>query len=317
MVQPETKKVTLIGAPTDVGAGARGGSMGPEALRVAGLERAISTMGYEVRDAGDLTGPRNPEAPPVDGYRHFAEVLAWCEAVRDGVYGALTAGTLPILMGGDHCLAIGSVAGVARWCSDRGIPLSIIWLDAHADFNSPDTTPSGNIHGMPTAFICGHGDSRLNSIGPAVPMADSSRIVQVGIRSVDALEKVSLNESGVTVFDMRKIDELGMREVMERTLEIAGRDGGHVHVTFDVDFLDPQIAPGVATTVPGGPTYREAQLCMEMIHDSGLMGSLDILELNTAYDHQNRTARVAVELVESLFGQQTLARKGDDRRYLK
>lgn len=317
MVQPDTKTVTLIGAPTDVGAGARGGSMGPEALRVAGIARAVSRMGFDVRDAGDVQGPLNPDAPPVDGYRHFGEVLAWCTAVRDGVYKALTEDTLPILMGGDHCLAIGSVAGVARWCSDRDIPLSVIWLDAHADFNSPDTTPSGNIHGMPVAFICGHGEPRLNSIGPSVPMLDSSRIVQVGIRSVDALEKLALNESEVTVFDMRKIDEMGMREVMEKTLEIASRDGGHVHVSFDVDFLDPPIAPGVATTVPGGPTYREAQLCMEMIHDSGLMGSLDIFEINPAYDHQNRTAKLAVELVESLFGQQTLARKGDDRRYLK
>ncbi len=317
MAQPETKTVTLIGAPTDVGAGARGGSMGPEALRVAGIARAISRLGFTVQDAGDVAGPPNPEEEPRDGYRNFDEVLAWCTGLRDAVYDALSAETMPLTMGGDHCLAIGSVAGVARWCAEHDVPLSVIWLDAHADFNGPETTPSGNIHGMPAAFLCGMGEPRLAGIGPAVPILDPARLVQIGIRSVDALEKLRLNDHAVEVFDMRRIDEMGMRDVMNRALEIAGRDGGHVHVTFDVDFLDPSIAPGVATTVPGGPTYREAQLCMEMIHDAGLMGSLDVFELNPAYDIQNQTAAIAVELVESLFGQQTLARKGDDRRYLK
>ncbi len=303
------RPIAVIGAPTDVGAGHRGGSMGPEALRVAGLVTSLEHMGLSVRDEGNLSGPVNPGAPPVDGYRHLAEVKAWCELVRDAVYGVLREGAFPLLLGGDHCLAIGSLAAVARQCAEQDRPLWLLWLDAHADFNTPESTPSGNVHGMPVAFITGHGHPDLAGIGHAVPMLESSRIIQVGIRSVDAVEKRKVNASDMTVYDMRRIDELGMRAVMTAALEAIARTGGHLHVSFDVDFLDPTIAPGVGTTVPGGPTYREAQLCMEMIYDSGLMGSLDVMELNPAWDTRNQTAKLAVELVESLFGEQILARK--------
>lgn len=302
------RNIALIGAPTDIGAGHRGGSMGPEALRVAGIEAALRRLGNEVIDRGNLSGPANPEAAPVKGYRHLDETADWCGTVRDAVYAALTDGLLPILLGGDHSLAIGSIAGVARHCAEQGSPLSVLWLDAHADFNTPDTTPSGNIHGMPVAVVAGQGPPALTSLGHTSPMLDASHIIQLGIRSVDRVEKQLVVQSGLEVHDMRRIDENGMRRTMDHVLERLARIGGHLHVSFDVDFLDPSIAPGVGTTVPGGPTYREAQLCMEMVYDSGLMRSLDIMELNPAYDDRNKTAELVIELVESLFGEQILSR---------
>ncbi len=232
----------------------------------------------------------------------------WCEAVRDAVSAALDDGLLPVLLGGDHCLAIGSIAAVARHCAARETLLSVLWLDAHADFNTPQTSPSGNIHGMPVAVVAGQGPEPLTALGHARPMLDPARIHQVGIRSVDHVEKRMVVESGVEVHDMRRIDENGMRKTMDEVLTRVAAVGGHLHVSFDVDFLDPAIAPGVGTTVPGGPTYREAQLCMVMIYVSGLMRSLDIMELNPAYDLHNKTAALVVELVESLFGEQILSR---------
>ena len=311
------QRISLIGAPTDVGAGRRGASMGPEALRVAGLKAALERLNRKVIDRGNLGGPINPEAPRVDGYRHLAEVTAWCRAVHDAVYSALVDGDVPILMGGDHSLAIGSIAAVARYCAERDIVPTVLWLDAHADYNDASSSPTGNLHGMPVGIITGIGPRELVELGPSVPIVSADRIVQIGIRSVDEIEKKLVVDSGMLVYDMRTIDEITMRVAVERALEHVARRGGHLHVTFDVDFLDPTIAPGVPTTVPGGPTYREAQLCMEMIHDSGLMKSLDIMELNPAFDDRNRTAELAVELVESLFGQQILARRGSgpDTKY--
>lgn len=308
--------MALIGAPTDVGAGRRGASMGPEALRVAGLVSALERLHVEVRDYGNLSGPPNLDRPREGGYRHLGEVTAWCAAVRDRTLEALEAGEMPIVLGGDHSLAIGSIAAVARQATKSGKPLTVLWLDAHADFNVDETSPTGNIHGMPVAVIAGHGPEELLALGHRRPMVSAERIIQVGVRSVDAIEKKLVVDGGLVVYDMRQIDELGMRAVTERALSAAARHGGHLHVSFDVDFLDPSIAPGVPTTVPGGPTYREAQLVMEMIHDSGLMGSLDIMELNPAFDVHNRTATLAVELVESLFGEQILARApGRSGRY--
>ena len=310
MTEPAKKQpsIDLIGAPTDIGADHRGGSMGPEALRVAGLQEALERLGYTVVDRGNLTGPVNPNRGPVDGYRHLEETALWCEQARDAVRSALDNGRMPILVGGDHSLAIGSIAGVAAHCAGAGKPLSILWLDAHADFNTAETSPTGNIHGMPLAIVAGRGPERLTKLGPAVPMLEPSRVVQIGVRSVDAMEKTMVVASGMEVLDMRRIDEIRMRETMNIALKKLAALGGHVHVSFDVDFLDPSIAPGVDTAVPGGPTYREAQLCMEMIHDCGLMASLDLMELNPAYDIKNKTAELLVDLVESLFGEQILAR---------
>ena len=305
---PKSAPVALIGAPTDVGAGRRGASMGPEALRVAGLDKALRRLGRTVVDRGNVAGPGNPEKPRAGDYRHLAEVTAWCRGVHDAVHASLDAGEIPVLMGGDHSLAIGSVAAVARYCAARQKPFAMLWLDAHADFNVASSSPSGNLHGMPVSVIAGHGPRELVSLSGATPILAADRIVQIGIRSVDAVEKKLVVDSGMVVYDMRRIDELRMRTVMEQALAYVGGENAHLHVSFDVDFLDPAIAPGVPSTVPGGPTYREAQLCMEMIYDSGLMRSLDVMELNPAYDEGNRTAELAVELVESLFGLQILAR---------
>lgn len=302
--------VGLIGAPTDVGAGERGASMGPEALRVAGIAEALRAQGVAVHDAGNLAGPPNPWQPPVDGFRHLPEVVAWNRAVHTAVLAELQAGRLPVLMGGDHCLAMGSISAVARHCADRGAPLRVLWFDAHADFNTAALTPSGNLHGMPVASLCGDGPPELVALGgfsAAHPALRPQDLRQVGIRSVDAGEKQLVHSAGIEVFDMRYIDEHGMRATMDRAL--AGMaPGTHLHVSLDVDFLDPEIAPGVATTIRGGPTYREAQLCMEMVADTGRMASLDIVEINPAFDTHNRTAELAVDLVESLFGKSTLMR---------
>ncbi|PVY79487.1 arginase [Cupriavidus alkaliphilus] len=301
------KPVTLIGAPTDIGAGTRGASMGPEALRVAGLAQALSRNKLQVEDAGNLDGPANPWQPPRDGLRHLDEVLAWNRAVYDACLGTLQAGRLPLLMGGDHCLAIGSISAAARHCRDTGKTLMVLWLDAHADANIGTTTPTGNMHGMPVACLCGDGPAPLTTLAGAAPAVQRSAIRQIGIRSVDAEEKRRLHELHLAVYDMRYIDENGMRHTMQQAL--AGIDAQtHLHVSFDVDFLDCVIAPGVGTTVPGGPTYRETQLCMEMIADTGQLASLDVMELNPACDVRNQTAQLAVDLVESLFGKSTLWR---------
>ncbi len=302
-----SKKVTLIGVPTDIGAGHRGASMGPDALRIAGLGEALAARGIDVADRGNLPGPRNPWLPPVDGYRHLDEVVAWNRAVMDAVGSELRDGRLPIMLGGDHCLGIGSITAVARHCRDAGKQLRVLWLDAHADFNTHEVTPSGNLHGMPVACLCGIGPDPLVRLGGDAPALRPAQVRQVGIRSVDEGEKRLVKQHGLDVYDMRYIDEVGMKRTMEEAL--AGVDANtHLHVSFDVDFLDPSIAPGVGTTVPGGPNYREAQLVMEMIADSGRLGSLDIVELNPLLDNRNETARVSVELVESLFGKSTLMR---------
>ncbi len=300
--------ISLVGAPTDIGAGARGASMGPEALRVADIATVLRSHNLEVIDRGNVSGPANPWLPPVDGYRHLHEVVAWNRAVHDAIHAELTEGRFPILLGGDHCLGIGSISAVARHCRAHNKKLRVLWLDAHADFNTSGHTPSGNIHGMPVSCLCGYGPPELTGIGGVTPAISPKVIRQIGIRSVDPGEKKLVQQAGLEVYDMRYIDEMGMRHAMEMALATIDPQT-HLHVSFDVDFLDADVAPGVGTTVKGGPTYREAQLCMEMIADSGAMASLDVMELNPALDVRNRTAEVAVDLVESLFGKSTLMRK--------
>jgi len=299
--------VSLIGAPTDVGAGHRGARLGPEALRIAGLGEALVGRGVDVIDRGNLDGPRNPWQKPVEGYRHLPEVVEWNRVVMEAVLAELRGGRMPVLLGGDHCLGLGSITAVARHCREAGLKLRVLWLDAHADFNTSDVTPSGNVHGMPVACLCGLGPRELTHLGGDAPAIRPEVLRQIGIRSVDEGEKRLVKEHGLDVYDMRYIDEVGMRRAMEEALEGVD-ENTHLHVSFDVDFLDPSIAPGVGTTVPGGPNYREAQLVMEMIADSGRLGSLDIVELNPIIDKRNRTARLAVDLVESLFGKSTLMR---------
>src|SRR5258707_5501741 len=282
--------------------------MGPEALRVAGLTAALRERELEVLDLGNLNGPGNPWQPPQDGYRHLPQVVGWTHLVHEAVYAQLQQERLPVLLGGDHCLSVGSISAVARRCREQRRKLRVLWVDAHADFNTSELSPSGNVHGMPLACLCGFGPPELTGLGAVSPAIQPSWVRQVGIRSVDSGEKRFVHEQGLEVFDMRCVDEMGVRQVMD--LALADLDANtHLHVSFDVDFLDPEIAPGVGTTVPGGPSYREAQLCMEMIADTGLLGSLDVVELNPSLDVRNRTAMVAVDLVASLFGKSTLMRR--------
>ena len=309
---PAPGGVSLIGVPTDVGAGTLGARMGPDALRVAGLAQAIAQFGVDVKDLGNLDGPANPWQDAVDGFRHLPEVVKWNQLLHDAMYAELKAGRLPIMLGGDHCLGIGSISAVAKHCRDTGKKLRVLWFDAHADFNTATLTPSGNIHGMPVACLCGHGPQSLIEIGGHIPAINAKDIRQIGIRSVDEGEKRMVHDMGIEVFDMRYIDELGMRHAMEMALALVDANT-HLHVSLDVDFLDPAIAPGVGTTVRGGPTYREAQLCMEMIADTGRLASLDLVELNPALDVRNQTAELAVDLIESLFGKSTLMRKNGAR----
>jgi arginase len=301
------KTVFLIGAPTDVGASVRGAGMGPDALRVAGLVEKLRSHKLNVQDQGNLAGPPNPGAAPSGGLRHLDEVVAWNRSVFGAVTQALGAGQVPLVMGGDHCLAIGSISAVAAWCRQERKHLRVIWLDAHTDVNTEAISPSGNLHGMPVACLLGHGPRALVGWSGQRATIAPEDIDFIGIRSVDADEKQAIRLLGLQVFDMRHIDEHGMRNTMTEALH--GIDEGtHLHVSFDLDCLDPLDAPGVGTGVPGGPTYREMQLCMEMIADTGQLGSLDVVEINPALDVRNRTAELAVDFVQSLFGASTLAR---------
>jgi arginase len=308
MMTSATRTASLIGAPTDIGASDRGASMGPEALRVAGIHAALTQLGLDVVDCGNVSGPPNPGLVKTNGYRNLAQVTAWNHEVHDAVYRELAERRLPILLGGDHSLSIGSISAIARHCRDTGKKLRVLWLDAHTDFNTRELSPSGSLHGMPVSCLCGFGPRELLQIGGVSPAISPRWVRQVGIRSVDAGERRFVHEQNLDVADMRYIDEIGIRKVMEHALLGVDADT-HLHVSFDVDFLDPEIAPGVGTTVAGGLSYREAQLCMEMVADTGRMASLDIMELNPALDVRNKTAVLAVDLVESLFGKSTLMRK--------
>ncbi len=300
--------VSLIGAPTDIGASVRGASMGPEAMRVAGLQAALEQRGLRVLDQGNLAGPANPDQQAQGGYRHLGQVIAWNRRLHEAVLAELRQDRLPLLLGGDHCLAIGSISAVARHWREQGRRLRVLWLDAHADCNTNELTPSGNLHGMPVACLCGLGPAELTRLGGGdAPALQPQQLRQLGIRSVDPGEKRLVHELGLEVYDMRYIDEHGMRHAMQQALLGVDADT-HLHLSLDLDFLDPEIAPGVGTPVRGGPSYREAQLCMEMIADSGRLSSLDLMELNPALDERNRSARLAVDLVESLFGKSTLMR---------
>lgn len=295
-------KAVLIGAPTDIGSAAPGCSMGPQALRVAGMASALSALGVQVEDSGDLSGPPNPWLPwSGSGWRNPSEALSWCQKVHDATYGALLSGSIPILMGGDHCLAAGSVAAAARHCRLNKRRLVVLWLDAHADFNTEETTPTGNMHGMPGSCLAGAGPAPMSRLAGFTPAIEPSQLRLVGVRSVDPGEGELARKMGVFVRDTRSIDETGMRHAMREALSALGPEG-YLHVSFDADFLDPSVAPGVGVSEPGGATYREAQLCMEMAFDTGMLGSVDIVEINPARDVRNQTAKVCVELAASLFG---------------
>lgn len=300
------RPVSVFGVPTDIGASRRGASMGPEALRVAGFVEAIAARGVDVQDLGDVAGPRNPVSGPVDGYRHLDEVAAWNRAVFDASERVLAAGRMPIMLGGDHCLAIGSIAAVAAHCRQAGRKLRVLWLDAHADFNTREITPSGNIHGMPVACLLGKGPEELTAIGYPGAKLDASRVVQIGLRDLDEVERRDLRDSGIHAFTMEDIDRRGMATIVEQAVEIVMHGTDHVHVSFDVDSVDPQVAPGTGTRKIGGLTYREAHLAMEIIAESGRLKSMEMVEVNPILDMQNQTAELAVGLIASALGKKIL-----------
>lgn len=306
-VKPDQlSRIAVLGAPIDLGASQRGTLMGPAALRTAGLLTLLESLGFNVTDHGDLCidGMADLADAPPKKTNHYREIQRWTRALSMRGYEIARSGAVPIFLGGDHSLSMGSVNAMARYWREVGRELFVLWLDAHADYNTPATTLTANMHGMAAAFLCGEGgldgllgEELRSPIGP-------DRLKLFGTRSIDKLEKELLRERSVSVADMRKIDEFGVGVLIRRFIDkVCARDGV-LHVSFDVDFLDPAVAPGVGTTVPGGATYREAHLVMEMLHDSGLVRSVDIVELNPFLDERGRTARAAVELIGSLFGQQ-------------
>jgi len=305
IVETSLSRVAMIGVPLEIGASQRGTLMGPAALRTAGLLTVLTALGLEVTDHGDLgiADVAELQDPPPDNARHYREIQRWVRALSRRSYELARSGAVPIFLGGDHTLSMGSVNGVARHWQEAGRELFILWLDAHADYNTPATTLSANMHGMSAAFLCAEpgldgllGDDLRASINP-------DRLELFGIRSLDKAETALLRDRGISIADMRAIDEFGVGVLIRRVIDKVRSCNGVLHVSFDVDFLDPGLAPGVGTTVPGGATYREAHLVMEMLHDSGLVRSVDIVELNPFLDERGRTARTAVELIGSLFGQ--------------
>lgn len=307
MMSPQTQnRIALLGAPVEVGASQRGTLMGPAALRTAGLGALLQELGFEVEDHGDLAPPDGhplQDTPP-ENARHYSAIQRWIEALSARAYQLARSGAVPIFLGGDHSLSMGSVNGVARHWQEAGRELFVLWLDAHADYNTPATTISGNMHGMSAAFLCGEpGLDRLLGNEPRASIRPD-QLDLFGIRSIDKREKELVRERGIAVADMRQIDEFGVGVLIRRVIDRVNAVNGVLHVSFDVDFLDPALAPGVGTMVSGGATYREAHLIMELLHDSGVVGSLDVVELNPFLDERGRTARVMVELIGSLFGQQ-------------
>jgi arginase len=302
----EAKKIAVLGAPIEIGASQRGTLMGPAALRTAGLVTLLDGLGFAVEDHGDLSvaGVAVLDDAVPDNVKHYREIQRWIHTISAQAYGLARSGAIPIFLGGDHSLSMGSVNGVARHCRESGRELFVMWLDAHADYNTPATTITGNMHGMSAAFLCG--EEGLDGLLGSEPRAsiDSSRLELFGTRSIDKAEKDLLRLRRVSVADMRQIDEFGVSVLIRRVIDKVKAVDGVLHVSFDVDFLDPDVAPGVGTTVPGGGTYREAHMIMELLHDSGIVRSLDIVELNPFLDDRGRTARSVVELIGSLFGQQ-------------
>lgn len=301
------KKIRVIGTPLDLGASRRGVDMGPSAVRVAGLEARLEAIGHEVEDAGNVAvaipeqkKEGNPHA------KYLKEITATCTKEAELVIKTLEAGRVPVVLGGDHSIAAGTVSGVAEFFRRRNERIGLVWIDAHADINTPETSPSGNVHGMPLAAILGLGPPELANIFNFAPKVAPENCVIVGVRDIDQTEKDNVRHAGIDVFTMRDIDERGMRTVIEEALRIAGRDTAGYHISLDMDWIDPEDAPGVGTPVRGGATYREGHLAMEIIADHGRMTSFEVVEVNPVIDEHNRTANLAVELTLSAFGKKIL-----------
>jgi arginase len=304
MTPPAPRRpVQIIGVPLDLGGGRRGVDMGPSALRIAGLGERLAAMGYAVTDRGDLAAPIPETRTARDPHKKYIrEIARVCQRLYHQVRQAHADGALPIVLGGDHSLAAGSVGATADVLAGRGAPLGLIWVDAHGDMNTPATTTSGNVHGMPLAALLGSEPAELAQLGGRSPKVDASQTVLIGVRNLDDLEKQRIRDARVHLFTMKDIDRDGIATVMERALALAGAGTGGIHVSFDLDVCDPSIAPGVGTPVKGGLDYREAHMVMEMVADSGRLVGLDLVEVNPILDVQNQTATLAAELALSAMG---------------
>ena len=301
------EKIRIIGVPMDLGASRRGVDMGPSALRVAGLQSRLKQLGRQVEDVGNVSVPQPEEQPYGEKKaRYLDEISQTCKGLAEMVRKTLDEDMVPLVLGGDHSIAIGTVAGAAAHFNKKGKRIGVIWLDAHGDMNTPESSPSGNVHGMPLATIMGYGPPELTDLAGVKPMIEPRNVALVGIRELDSKERRFAKESGVHVFTMRDIDERGMREVMAEALRFAGDDTAGIAVSLDMDFVDPSDAPGVGTPVRGGVTYREAHLALEMIADSHAMVSFELVEINPVIDLHNTTALLGVELVLSGLGKKIL-----------
>src|SRR5579872_616979 len=299
--------IAIIGAPMDLGAGRRGVDMGPSALRVAGLNEKIASLGYEVDDLGNIVvdQPENLPIGPVNA-RYLPQIAHTCDRLAALVEHAAGENRVPLVLGGDHSVAIGTVTGMSQHFRKTNEKMGLIWIDAHADMNTPESSPSGNVHGMPLACIIGLGPKELACLGGYAPKVDPANVAIVGLRSVDQIEGLNVRATGVHPYTMRDVDERGLRSVMQEALEHACNGTAGFHLSFDMDAVDPQEAPGVGTPVRGGITYREAHLAMETICDSGKMVSIEMVEVNPVIDEVNRTALLAVELIMSAMGKRIL-----------
>jgi arginase len=302
------RKIRVLGIPLDMGASRRGVDMGPSAMRVAGLEARLEALGHQVTDGGNIRVEiAETQALGSKNARYLKQIAETCEHAAKAVVKTLEDGMTPLLLGGDHSLAAGSASGVAEFYRRQNQKIGIIWIDAHSDFNTPESSPSGNVHGMPLASLLGMGPEVLTNLFGYSPKIAPENTVLIGVRDIDAAERENLRRAGVTeVYTMREIDERGMRVVMEKALRAAAKRTAGYHVSLDMDWIDPEDAPGVGTPVRGGATYREAHLAMEIIADHGKMLSMEIVEVNPVIDEHNRTADLAVELACSAFGKKIL-----------
>ena len=303
-----TSRIAIIGAPLDLGQGRRGVDMGPSAVRVAGLGRKLAALGYNVSDLGNIDVPQAESLadPGPANAKYVTQIAESCEKLARIVADSLIGNHIPLVLGGDHSIAAGTIAGVADYLRNSNQKPGLLWIDAHADINTPESIPSGNVHGMPLACCVGHGPPELVNLLGFAPKVDAANVALVGIRDVDELERGQLKNTGVRAFTMRDIDERGMRDVMKDALAIVSNGTAGFHLSLDLDFVDPEFAPGVGTPVRGGATYREAHLAMEMICDSARMLSMEVVEVNPVIDQFNRTAELAVELILSALGKKIL-----------
>lgn len=299
--------IAIIGAPMDLGAGRRGVDMGPSALRLAGLDERIGSLGYEFEDLGNVQ-VEQPESLPVfeKNARYLPQIVQTCTRLGELVYRSVADGRMPLVLGGDHSIAVGTISGLSRHYRERGEKIGLIWIDAHADMNTPGSSPSGNVHGMPLACCLGDGPGELTGLFGYAPKLDPKNVAIIGLRDVDRREVANVQSTGVHTFTMRDIDEHGLRSVMSEAIRVASAGTAGFHLSFDMDSVDPREAPGVGTPVRGGLTYREAHLAMEIINDSGRMLGMEVVEVNPVLDIANQTAILGVELVMSALGKRIL-----------